>query len=351
MMKPEVQAQIEKVYSQNMNPASTNWAHFFSAGISDADRLRVQQEFSGAGPLEILLKDEKVTEILVNDFNKIFYEIEGALYTHPDRFFSLHSYMNFIDRLCEKCGRPFNRERPFLEFQAANCRYSLVFGELASGHPILSIRKQNLRPFKLADLTANNWCEPQASLFITGLVKNKKNILVVGATSSGKTTTLQALLGAVLLNERCVVVEDTKELTLPNSASVSLLSREFSSGAILPVSLEDLIRRALRLRPDRMIVGEVRGAEAYALLLALSTGHKGSLSSLHAATAKQALLRLEMLVQLGAPDWDLRSIRRLITLSLDYIIAVEKTDSGRKLKEICEIKSVEEHGIILEKIF
>jgi pilus assembly protein CpaF len=152
-------------------------------------------------------------------------------------------------------------------------------------------------------------------------------------------------------NDRCVIIEDTKELSPPNFVSLSLLAREFSSGSILPVTLEDLIKRALRMRPDRMVVGEVRGAEAYALLLALSTGHKGSFSTIHAHNSKQALLRLEMLVQLGAPDWDIRSIRRLITLSLDYVLVVDKTGGKRRLKEICELKSLEENGIILEKIF
>lgn len=181
-------------------------------------------------------------------------------------------------------------------------------------------------------------------------MKEKKNILLVGPTSSGKTTCLQALLSLVESDERCILIEDTKELTPPNAVSISLLAREFSFGTIQAVTLEDLIKRAMRLRPDRLIIGEVRGSEAYSLLLALSTGHKGSLSSLHASSAKQALLRLEMLVQLGAPDWEIRSIRRLMTLSLDCLLVVEQTPQGRKLKELCEIKSLEESGIILERI-
>jgi pilus assembly protein CpaF len=328
-----------------------DWNNFFDPQVTNVQRIRVKQEFKGAGPLESLLNDDSVTEILVNNYDQIFFEVAGTLHSHADRFFSMHTYFSYIDRLCEKFGRTLNRERPFLEFQSDNCRYSLIYGELAGGHPILSIRKQNLKKLNFENLLASKWCEPNEAQFLKSLIEGKKNILVVGATSSGKTTTLQALLSLVAENDRCVIIEDTKELSPPNFVSLSLLAREFSSGSILPVTLEDLIKRALRMRPDRMVVGEVRGAEAYALLLALSTGHKGSFSTIHAHNSKQALLRLEMLVQLGAPDWDIRSIRRLITLSLDYVLVVDKTGGKRRLKEICELKSLEENGIILEKIF
>jgi len=302
-------------------------------------------------PLETLLNDPAVSEILINDFDKIYFESNGQLQKHSEYFSSSHSYLMYIEGLCEKLHRPLNREQPFLEMNFNSRRYSLIYGELASGVPLLSIRKQVMNCLTLEALVKSGWCGPEEAAYIENCIRHKKNLLIVGATSSGKTTVLQSLLNLIAPSERCLLIEDTRELQLPNSASASLLAREFRSGPIAPVSLEDLIRRALRLRPDRMIVGEVRGAEAYSLLLALSTGHKGSLSSLHAANARQALLRLEMLVQLGAPEWDMRSIRRLITLSTDAVIVVEKSTEGRKLKEICEVKSLEESGIILEKVF
>jgi pilus assembly protein CpaF len=302
-------------------------------------------------PLHVLLNNPSVSEILINDFDKIYFECDGRLQKHNDYFSSSHSYLMYIEGLCEKLHRPLNREQPFLEMNFERHRYSLIYGELSSGAPLLSIRKQVMNSLSLETLVQSGWCGPDEAAYLQTSVQQKKNLLIAGPTSSGKTTVLQSLLNLTGSSERCLLIEDTRELLLPNTASASLLAREFKSGPIAQVSLEDLIRRALRLRPDRLIVGEVRGAEAYSLLLALSTGHRGSLSSVHAANAKQALLRLEMLVQLGAPEWDLRSIRRLITLSTDAIVVVEKTSEGRKLKEICEVKSLEESGIILEKVF
>ncbi len=301
-------------------------------------------------PLEALLNNPTVSEILINDYDKIYFESDGQLQRHHETFQSAHHYLLYIERLCETLHRPLNREQPFLEMQMNKSRYTLVFGEISTGGPLLSIRNQIVNSLTLEKLMDNGWCDKAAAAYIEKLIAQKKNIIVCGATSTGKTTVLQSLLNLVEPAERCILIEDTKELSAPNSASINLLSRDYGSGPITPVSLQDLIRRALRLRPDRLIVGEVRGPEAYSLLLALSTGHKGSLSSIHAANAKQSLLRLEMLVQLGAPEWDIRSIRRLLTLSTDAIIAVEKTSEGRKLKEICEVKSLEENGIILERV-
>lgn len=304
-----------------------------------------------ADPLDDLIANPAVSEILINDYDKVYFETGGILQKHKSPFHSQPHYLLYIEQLCEKLHRPLNREQPFLEMNLNQHRYTLVFGEITSGMPILSIRKRTGRYLDFSQLADSGWCEPSAAEYLHKAVSAKKNILICGATSSGKTTVLQSLLNLTNSSERCLIIEDTKELCVPNSASATLLAREFSSGPIAPVSLEDLIRRALRLRPDRLIVGEVRGAEAYSLLLALSIGHKGSMSSVHAKDAKQALLRLEMLVQLGAPDWDLRSIRRLLTFSIDVIVVVEKSSEGRKLKEICECKSLEESGIILEKVF
>ena len=349
-MNTQVKELIKSTYTQNKNLSSIMASKTFE-NIDETTIKRAESEFSGAGPLESLLEQDEVSEVLVNSFDRIFYEKAGQLFASQDHFYSAHTYLNYIERLAQRCGRPLNRERPFLEAQLDGFRYSLVYSELTNHLPLLSIRRTRKDSLSFENLTTAQWCPEDVRKKIEGFVIQQKNILVVGSTSSGKTTLLQALLGLVGTFERCVIIEDTKELNTPNEISVTLLARESKSDQILPVSIEELVKRSLRLRPDRIVVGEVRGSEAYSLLLALSSGHKGGMCTLHATTAKQALLRLEMLVQLGAPQWDLRSIRRLMALSLDYVLVVEKTSAGRKLKELCEIKSVEESGIILEKIF
>ena len=172
----------------------------------------------------------------------------------------------------------------------------------------------------------------------------------MGGTSSGKTSFLQSLLQEFSKNERAVIIEDTQELNLPNSACCSLLTRQDPSGCVRDITMDDLLKRALRLRPDRLVIGEIRGPEAKSLLMALATGHDGSFGSMHARTASEALLRLEMLIQMGAPQWNLKSIRHLIAMTLQNIFVVEKLNGKRQLQGIYQISSLEENGIILQKL-
>ena len=183
------------------------------------------------------------------------------------------------------------------------------------------------------------------------LVEQKRNFLVVGTTGTGKTSILNACLKSLGSNERTVIIEDSRELTLSNSASLRLLTRDDPQKILPPIDQGDLVRHALRLRPDRLVIGEIRGPEAKDLLMALSTGHSGSFSTLHAATAAQALIRLEMLIQLGAPHWNLQAIRRLIFMSLQAIAVVGRGQNGaRQLQGIFILSSLEETGFLLERL-
>ena len=181
------------------------------------------------------------------------------------------------------------------------------------------------------------------------VISEKQNFLVIGGTGSGKTTVLQSLMTLIAETERVVIIEDTQELTPTNAATTSLLTHTNTMDPRLNVSMDDLLKRTLRLRPDRIGVGEIRGSEAKTLMMALSTGHDGSFGSMHARTAHEALLRLEMLVQMGAPEWSLHSIRRLIGITLNTILVVERRGSQRCLEGIYEIASVEENGLTLHK--
>lgn len=302
-------------------------------------------------PLIKLLNDTDVTEILVNSARDIYFEKQGQLKRSADLFLTADHYLAAIDRLTESGQTFLNREKPFIETQMGDWRLTLIFSEISGRCPLLSLRRRSQIPWNLEKLCAANWCAVREYEFLSEALIEKRNILVVGPTSSGKTTVLQALLHSLEASERVLIIEDTQELNLPNQASASLLTRAHVNANVGAIDLTELIQKALRLRPDRLVIGEVRGPEAYALLLALSTGHEGSFGSLHARNTQEALLRLEMLVQLGAPNWSLQSIRRLISLSLDLIVTVEKTPQGRRLKEIAQLHSAEEMGVTTEKVF
>ncbi|MBY0451567.1 MAG: Flp pilus assembly complex ATPase component TadA, partial [Bdellovibrionaceae bacterium] len=233
-------------------------------------------------PLIKLLNDTDVTEILVNSARDIYFEKQGQLKRSADLFLTADHYLAAIDRLTESGQTFLNREKPFIETQMGDWRLTLIFSEISGRCPLLSLRRRSQIPWNLEKLCAANWCAVREYEFLSEALIEKRNILVVGPTSSGKTTVLQALLHSLEASERVLIIEDTQELNLPNPASASLLTRSHVNANVGAIGLTELIQKALRLRPDRLVIGEVRGPEAYALLLALSTGHEGSFGSLHA---------------------------------------------------------------------
>lgn len=313
-------------------------------------KARLKSEVLGMGPLEVLIKDPDVTEILVNSWRHIHFEKHGELLKHEDFFATEHSYEQFIERLSRICQTFMNREKPFIECQFENLRITVIFRDLSRGHHLVSLRKKKDVHIPLAHLTESGWCSSQQAEAVKKMIQDRKNFLVIGGTGSGKTTVLQSLLFEMSCKERVVIIEDTQELNPASDLSVSLLTQTNILDPQQNVTMEDLLKRALRLRPDRIGVGEIRGAEAKTLLMALSTGHEGSFGSLHARDAHEALMRLEMLIQMGAPQWSVVSIRRLIGITIDYILVVEKKDGERKLQSIHQVASVEDVGITLNQI-
>lgn len=312
-------------------------------------RHRILNELNGFGPVSALLEDESVTEILINQFDQIYFERQGKVQRSEDHFFDVTSYKEFIEKLCSYCHTYINAEKPFIEVQLNSLRITVLFPDICRGEFLVSIRKQPLQCWTLERLLTQGWSTQAEALAIKDLVAKRKNFLVIGSTGSGKTSLLQSCISE-MEQDRLVIIEDTQELQPIYAQNASLLTRVDPTKKLIDVTMNDLIKKALRLRPDRICVGEIRGEEATALLMALATGHDGSFGSLHARTASEALLRLEMLIQMGAPQWSLQSIRRLIGLTVQNIIVVEKLDGRRKLKGIYEIGSVEEHGITLNQL-
>lgn len=310
---------------------------------------RILNELNGFGPITSLIADENVTEILINQFDQIYFEKAGKLLRSEDHFFDSKSYHDFIEKLCNFCQTYINAEKPFIEVQLKQLRITVLFPDICRGEFIVSIRKQPSTTWSFDRLLQNDWASREEINHIKDIILQKKNFLIVGGTGSGKTSLLQAAIQE-MNEDRLVIIEDTQELQPIYSQNASLLTRLDPTKKLIDVTMNDLIKKSLRLRPDRICVGEIRGEEATALLMALATGHDGSFGSLHARTAHEALLRLEMLIQMGSPQWSLQSIRRLIGLTVNTVLVVEKRKGQRVLKGIYNVGSVEEHGITLDKV-
>ncbi|GIL17698.1 MAG: type II/IV secretion system-related protein [Oligoflexia bacterium] len=312
---------------------------------------RVLSEFESFGPIDFLLNDPTITEVLINSPQDIWFEKTGELCRLDDSFTTELTYRHFIERLCLKAQAQVSAEYPIANGHLANHRLHIAGFDISGKYPLISLRRHPENPWTFEKLIEANWCSNEDAQFLEEIMRSKENFIVIGGTGSGKTSVLNACLQKLQSNERAVIIEDTPELKTPNTVSAKLVTRPAKQGILAPIDQAELVRQSLRMRPDRIVVGEVRGPEAKDLLLALSTGHSGSFGSLHAMNAHQALLRLEMLIQLGAPQWSLRSIRSMIHLSLKYIVTVGRTAEGKRcLREIHQLSSLEESGILLDRV-
>ncbi|WP_413582607.1 CpaF family protein [Bdellovibrio sp. HCB288] len=322
-----------------------------TASMVDSLGQRIRDEYYSWGPLCRLMEDESISEILVNGPDNIWFEQAGTLHQHQDTFLSDISFRNFLERISQAAKCFVTVEHPSADSSFGDFRLSLIGAELTQSHPHLSLRRHPKNPWTFEKLKENSWCRESDIELFKKLIHERKNFLVIGATGSGKTSVLNSLLNLMKPNERVVVIEDTAEIALPNSASMKLLTREDPQGILPGIDQTQLVKRSLRLRPDRLVMGEVRGAEAKDFLMALATGHAGSFGTLHAQDAAQALIRLEMLIQMGAPQWSLTAIRRLIQLSLDCILIAGREPSGQRIfKGAYRLCSLEDHGFLVEPL-
>ncbi len=318
--------------------------------LSPELRTRILEEFFGSGPLEGLLADTLVTEIILNGYQTIIVEKQGVWMLHSDRFYNELTFENFVQRLLVVSQLKLDLDHLTADGVWQGFRLHLARAPLVNHKYHVTLRRHPVSSWSLEKLQEKEFMSPGQRANLKSLVTEKKNLLVVGETGCGKTSLLSALLQELPERERVVVLEDTAEVHLPNPSSTRLLTRRNLSEELRTYNLSDLLRESLRMRPERLVVGEVRGEEARDLLLALSTGHKGSLCTLHAGSAKQALARLEFLVQIGAPQWKAESVRELIKDTIDCVLVVHKDGNGRRLKDIVRITSLETFGFTLEKL-
>ncbi|MBB2941253.1 pilus assembly protein CpaF [Actinoplanes lutulentus] len=325
--------------------------------LSGNDRARiireVVDEVLGHGPIESLLRDQSVTEVMVNGPHLIFVERFGRLEKAPTEFDDESHLRRIIDRICSRVGRRVDESSPMVDARLPDgSRVNAIVPPIALDGSSLTIRKFSSVPLTVGDLMSYGTLTRQAAEFLDAAVRGRRNILVSGGTGSGKTTILNILSGFVPSDERIVTVEDAAELQLDQEHVVRLESRPANSEGRGTITTRDLVRNALRMRPDRIVVGEVRDGAALDMLQAMNTGHDGSLTTLHANTPRDALSRLETMVLMAGMELPSRAIRDQIASAVDMILQVSRFKDGtRKITHITEVVGMEGEIVTLQDIF
>ena len=327
---------IEKIISENS---------------SEDHREQFFSEFCGYGPLDSLIHKSNINEIIINNKEQIAYEEEGVMKILPHGFLSKITFNNIVEKICTESQLTLNLKKPFAEGKWRDFRIHIIGPPLIQKDFHISLRKHPKTFWTLKKLIDNNWAPDSAVDILKQFIKEKINFLIVGPTSAGKTSVLNACLQELEPFERVISIEDTDEIVLPNALSTKLLTQTAPESHLSLIGQEELVKQSLRLRPDRLVMGEVRGAESKDLLLALASGHRGSIGTLHAKDHKQALWKLETLTQMGAPQWQNGTIRNLIFSSLQALVILEKRKDLRILKGIYKITSLESTGFLFESLF
>jgi pilus assembly protein CpaF len=313
----------------------------------------IQAEVYGLGPIEPLMRDPDVTDILINGSGHVYVERFGKLEPTPVIFRDDEHLMQIIDRIVATVGRRIDESSPMVDARLPDgSRVNAIIPPLALDGPAVSIRRFGARPLGVEDLIRNESLTDDMVAVLKAMVQARLNILVSGGTGSGKTTLLNCLSSFIPRQERIITIEDSAELQLQQPHVVRLESRPPNIEGRGEVTARDLVRNSLRMRPDRIVVGEVRGAEALDMLQAMNTGHDGSISTLHANTPRDALGRLEMMLQMSGLQLAMRAMRQQITSALDVIVQTARlADGRRKTISITEVIGMEGDAIQMQDIF
>ena len=314
----------------------------------------IDNEINGLGPITELLKDKNVTEIMVNAPNEVYVEIDGKLIKDESvSFINSDHILRTIQKIVQPLGRTIDSSSPMVDARLKDgSRINAIIPPLSLKGPVLTIRKFREDLISIEDLLRNGTMTRDMALFLEACVRAKLNILVCGGTGSGKTTILNILSSFISNEERIITIEDAAELKLKQNHVISLETRIDNYDSKSEVTIRDLVRNSLRMRPDRIIVGEVRGSEAFDMLQAMNTGHDGSLTTLHANGCVDALNRLETMVLMSGIDIPVNAIRDYIENAIDIIVNVTRLSDGRrKVTEISEISGFTEDDIKVTPIF
>lgn len=350
--------QVEQtLLEQHVYEAITKVMHSSEVSLTSFDRAEIVQnivdEILGLGPLQTLLRDSDITEVMVNRFDRIFIEKKGKLLTTDLKFSSEEHLRRTIERIVGQVGRRIDEASPMVDARLSDgSRVNAVVPPISLDGSSLTIRKFAQDPFTSRDLIATGTVSPEAMSLLSEMVAGKFNIVISGGTGSGKTTTLNVMSSFIGKDERIITIEDAAELQLPQPHVVRLESRPTNTEGMGQVTIRDLVRNALRMRPDRIVIGEVRDAAALDMLQAMNTGHEGSLTTVHANNARDALTRIETMVLMAGMDLPVEFIRQQIVEAIDVIIQQNRMkDGSRKVTQITEIVGMEGSVIQLQDIY
>ena len=325
--------------------------------LSRSDRERLAREISddvfGYGPIEQLISDPSVSEIMVNGHEQIWIERDGKITQTGLQFADDAQLRRIITKMVGQVGRRIDESSPMVDARLPDgSRVNAIISPLSLSGPLLTIRRFSAERFDLDELVRIGTMSQESCDFLCSCIKAELNLLISGGTGTGKTTMLNALSAAVPDRDRIVTIEDAAELQLKQKHTLRLESRPKNIEGEGEITIRDLVRNALRMRPDRIIVGEVRGAEALDMLQAMNTGHEGSLSTIHANSPRDALSRLETMVLMAGYDLPLRAIRHNVASALDLIVQIERLDDGtRHVTAISEVQRMEGEVITLQPLF